>query len=224
MKRRIFLAGLATIGVGFLSMMRGATAWAQGLPSDPGSASGPDILPLFVKDGGMPLERAFLERKTTRSFDPERKLTKEEISKLLWAAGGVNRSNGRRTIFTASGRYPIDILAVLPDGVFKYECKEHKLKKLLKQDIRPVIIKNPVNFQQAGMTILYIMNKDKVSHGILEYGDFEIGGMMENIYLEAANLGLGAVIFEGLADDTAKILGLTENQVVRIAQAVGGIK
>jgi nitroreductase len=63
-----------------------------------------------------------------------------------------------------------------------------------------------------------------VSHDILEYGDFEIGGMMENIHLEAANLGLGAVIFEGLAEDTAKILGLSENQVVRIAQAVGWAK
>jgi hypothetical protein len=68
------------------------------------------------------------------------------------------------------------------------------------------------------------MNKNKVAHGILEYGDFEIGGMMENVHLQAANLGLGAVIFEGIAEDTASLLGLGENQVVRIAQAVGGVK
>ena len=224
MNRRIFLARLAILSAGLISVARGVVSWAQGLPSDPGAASGPDVLPSFTKDGGMPLEKAFLERKTTRSYDPDKKLTREEVSRLLWAAGGVNRSNGRRTIFTASGRYPIDILAVLPDGVFKYQCKEHKLIKILDQDIRTIIIKNPVNFQQAGMTLLYIMNKDKVAHGIIEYGDFEIGGMMENIHLEAANLGLGAVIFEGLAEDTAKILGLTENQTVRIAQAVGGAK
>jgi hypothetical protein len=42
------------------------------------------------------LERALLERKTSRSCDPRRTLSLAEISRLLWAADGVNRENSRR--------------------------------------------------------------------------------------------------------------------------------
>jgi SagB-type dehydrogenase family enzyme len=209
---------------GVLTMTKDVVSWAQGLPSDQGAASGTDALASFNKDGGMPLEKAFLERKSTKAYNPDRKLTREEISRILWAAGGVNRANGKRIVSSAMGKYPVDILAALPDGVFLYEYKEHKLKKLLSEDIRTTVVTQAA-FKQAAMIVLYVINKDIVPSGKLEYADMEIGGMGQNIYLEAGNLGLGACIFAGIsADAAAKALSLKETQIVRIGQAVGGAK
>ena len=136
MKRRFFLTKWVIMNAFFLSITISMVSSAQDLPSDPGGASGPDVLPGFNKQGGMPLEKALLERKSTKSYNPDRKLSREEVSRILWAAGGVNRSNGKRTISSARAQYPVDIIVALPDGVFQYEYKEHKLKKLLSKDIR----------------------------------------------------------------------------------------
>ena len=118
-------------------------------------------MPPFEKNSPFPLERALMERKTTRSYDPGRTLTLAEISRLLWAADGVNRDNGRRTAPSALGRYPVEMLAALPQGVYRYEPQPHRLVRVLADDIRGRI---PVQggFKQAAMIVLYVINKEKV--------------------------------------------------------------
>ena len=69
------------------------------------------------------------------------------------------------------------------------------------------------------------INKDKVLSGRTEWADLEIGCMGQNLFLEALALGLGSCIFAGMpVESVAKTVGLKENQVLRIAQAVGGAK
>ena len=230
MKRRIFLVRLAAMSAGLLALMRGGIAWAKGLPSDPGAVSagtpGPDTVALapFDKVGGFALEKALLERKSIRSYDPARKLSPEEVSRVLWATTGVNRPEGPRTVPSARAQYPVEVLAALPDGVYVYEPKGHQLKKILSEDIRAKI-PNQEGFKSASLIVLYVINKDKVLSGRMEWADLEIGCMGQSLFLEAVTLGLGSCIFASIAvESVAKAVGLKENQVLRIAQAVGGAK
>jgi SagB-type dehydrogenase family enzyme len=230
MNRRIFLVRLAAISAGLPALVRGKMAWAAGLPSDPGGlpggTPGSDRTPLapFEKGRGFALEKALLERRSIRSYDGARKLSPEEISRLLWATSGVSRPDGRRTAPSARASYPVDVLAALPDGVYLYEPKSHQLKRILSEDIR-ARIPNQDGFKNAAMIVLYVINKDKVLSGRTEWADLEIGCMGQNLFLEAIALGLGSCIFAGMAvESVAKTVGLKESQVLRIAQAVGGAK
>jgi SagB-type dehydrogenase family enzyme len=230
MERRVFLVRLAAISAGLMSLLKGTAAWAKGLPSDPGAApagtSGPDTVTLapFEKTNGFALEKALLERKSFRSYDPGRKLSPEEVSKLLWATTGVNRPDSRRTVPSARASYPVDVFVALPEGVYLYEPKGHQLKKILSEDFRGKI-PNQDGFRSAAMIVLYVINKDKLLGGRVEWADLEIGCMGQSLFLEAVALGLGSCIFANIpVDSVAKAVGLKENQILRIAQAVGGAK
>jgi SagB-type dehydrogenase family enzyme len=230
MNRRIFLVRFAAMSAGFMALLKGRTAWAKGLPSDPGAAHagapGPDTIFLapFEKTGGFALEKALLERKSIRSYDPARKLSPEEVSRLLWATTGVNRPDNRRTVPSARASYPVDAFIALPEGVYVYEPKGHLLKKILSEDIRAKI-PNQDGFKSAAMIVLYVINKDKVLGGRMEWADLEIGCMGQSLFLEAVALGLASCIFASIAaESVAKTVGLKENQLLRIAQAVGGAK
>ena len=225
--RRDFLGKATALSVGVLAVTRGVKVWAKGLPSDPGGAagggSGPEmiVLPSFEKNNPYPLDRALLERKSVRSF-ADRALSREELSRLLWATTGVNREDGHRTTPSGQGKYPIDVLVALPEGVYQYEPKEHRLVRILAEDIREKI-PNQDPFKKAAMIVLYVINKDRTSR--LEWADLEIGCMGQNLYLEAAALGMGSRIIAGIkVADVTKILGLKETQILRIAQVTGPIQ
>jgi SagB-type dehydrogenase family enzyme len=227
MERRAFLKKAMAIGIGVFAVARGTKVWAKGLPSDPGGAAGespgPDLiaLPPFEKDNPFPLDRALLERKSASSF-ADRPLSQVELSRLLWAATGVNREDGHRTTPSGQRKYPVDILAALPGGVYRYEPKQHRLARVLAEDIREKI-PNQDPFKKAAMIVLYVINKDKA--GRIEFADIEIGCMGQNLSLEAAALGMGSRIIANIKSaDVMRILGLKESQVLRIAQVAGPIK
>jgi SagB-type dehydrogenase family enzyme len=224
MDRRDFLRKATALSVGFSAVARGVKVWAKGLPSDLGGSaggnSGPEIiaLPPFEKNNTFSLERALLERKSARSF-ANRALSQDELSRLLWATTGVNREDGHRTTPSGQAKYPIDVLVALPGGVYRYEPKEHRLVRVFPEDIREKI-PNQDPFKKAAMIVLYVINKDRTSR--IEWADLEIGCMGQNLYLEAAALGIGARIIAGIkVADVTKILGLNENQILRIAQLTG---
>ena len=230
MNRRIFFVRLAAMSAGFMALFKGKAVWAKGLPSDPGTApaggGGADTVSLtpFEKSSGFALEKALMERKSLRSYDAARKLSSEEVSKLLWAATGVNRTDNKRTVPSARASYPVDILVALPEGVYLYEPKGHVLKKILSEDIRAKI-PNQDGFRGAAMIVLYVINRDRVLSGKTEWADLEIGCMGQSLFLEAVALGLGSCIFANIASESvAKTVGLKENQILRIAQAVGKAK
>ena len=229
MERRVFLVKLAAISAGLMALLKGTAAWAKGLPSDPGTppaGAGPDTVSLapFEKTNGFALEKALLERKSFRSYDPARKLSPDEISRLLWATTGINRTDAKRTVPSARASYPVDVFVALPEGVYVYEPKGHALKKVVSEDIRSRI-PNQDGFKSAAMIVLYVINKDRVLSGKTEWADLEIGCMGQSLFLEAVSLGLGSCIFANFpAESVAKTIGLKENQVLRIAQAVGAVK
>ena len=227
MDRRDFLRKATALSMAVFAVARGVKVWAKGLPSDPGGSagggSGPEMiaLPPFEKNNTFILDRALLERKSASSF-ADRPLSREELSRLLWATTGVNREDGHRTTPSGQGRYSVDVLVALPGGVYRYEPKEHRLVRVFVEDIREKI-PNQDPFKKGAMIVLYVINKDKA--GRIEFADLEIGCMGQNLYLEAAALGIGSRIIANIkAADVTKTLGLKDTQVLGLAQVAGPVK
>jgi SagB-type dehydrogenase family enzyme len=226
MDRRIFMGRTAAVVLGLFAMIKGGVTRAEGASRQEvsgGQGTSPEIaLPSFEKTNPLTLEKALQERRSTKTYDPDRRLSMEEISRLLWAGTGVNRQGGGRTVPSARARYPLEVMAALPDGVFLYQPERHSLKRLIAEDIRKAV---PLQdgFRKAAMIVLYVIDKEKASN--MAYADLEIGCVGQSLYLESAALGLGSCIFASIYHDkVAKALGLKENQVLRIAQSVGAAK
>ena len=227
MERRTFLKIITALGVGIITLGRTMKSWAKGLPSDPdrqsGGAGGIDVivLPPFEKTRAFPLEQALLFRKTSRSYDGHRVLTREEISRLLWATAGTNRPDGHRTVPSAMAKYPVDLLVAIPEGVYRYDPGEHRLLRIVADDIRSKIPNQDV-FKKAAMHVLYVIVHEKVPRGRIEFADIEIGCMGQSLCLETVALGMGSCIYASIRlEDVTKILGIKEGQILRLAQAVG---
>ena len=63
------------------------------------------------------------DRSSSRSFSAE-KLSDQELSNLLWAAFGINRSDtGKRTAPSAVNWQEIDIYVAIADGLYLYDAK-----------------------------------------------------------------------------------------------------
>lgn len=80
------------------------------------------------------LMKALSERHSTREY-ASKALSNTDLSDLLWAANGINRSSeGKRTAPSAMNRQDIDIYVVLPQGTYLYDAKGHKLN-LISEEI-----------------------------------------------------------------------------------------
>ena len=80
-------------------------------------------LPDPQTDGGMPLMKALSLRKSTRgNFGPDKKLSMQQMSNMLWAANGINRpGTNHRTphpfLQLPTGRISISTLPRLMDTI-----------------------------------------------------------------------------------------------------------
>jgi hypothetical protein len=78
-------------------------------------------LPKPTELGGPPLANALGGRRSVREF-ASRTLAWGEIGQLLWAAQGItDRTAGLRAAPSAGALYPLEIDAVTPSGVFRYQ-------------------------------------------------------------------------------------------------------
>ncbi len=230
MKRRGFFTKIAATGIGVFALVQSSKASTGALPSNPDAKAknpSPDeiLLPAFEKDINVTIDQALLNRKTSRDFDGNQTLTHEQISRLLWATTGVNRPDGHHTtVPSAMAKYPVSVYVVLQDGAFLYDPYRHSLVKIRDDDVRGKV---PIQKQHksAAMTLVFVSDKDKVSAKDHRWADYEIGCMVQNLYLMCAAMGLGSCVF-GLVrfDSMPLVLKLKRGQSVRIAHAVGYLK
>ena len=173
----------------------------------PIAAAGERItLPAPDKEGGKPLMQALALRKSERSFSAD-PLSEREVSDLLWAAWGVNRPNGRRTVPTANNRQRVEVYAAKADGVWRYDGPSHSLEKVLERDALP-------SFGGAPLTLIYAVEDDA-------YGAMHVGSIYQNVGLYCASAGLANVVKASGADDAQKKLPLPAGYKVLIVQSVG---
>jgi nitroreductase len=180
-------------------------------------------LPMPEIKGGMTLYEALSNRQTKREFSSE-SLTLQQLSDLLWCAGGVNRDNGKLTSPTARNAQEIDIYVFMEKGVFLYVPKENMLKMVLSDDHRKEISDRSKMPAEAPVTLLFYANYEKMD-GFDEaarefYGATDAGFVSQNVYLYCAANKLSTVVMGAINRDHLNELIPVDGKAI-LAQPVG---
>jgi SagB-type dehydrogenase family enzyme len=184
----------------------------------------PVPLPSPQTSGGRPLMQVLKDRHSTREFSNQ-KLSPQMLSNLLWAAFGVNRSDGKRTAPSAMNWQEIDIYVATQDGVYLYDAKANALNPVLAQDARSATGQQPF-VKEAAVNLVYVADLGKAGRAGGEdqilYTAADTGFIAQNVYLFCASEGLAAVV-RGSVDRVAlaKLIKLRPNQKIILAQTVG---
>jgi SagB-type dehydrogenase family enzyme len=181
-------------------------------------------LPKPNTEGGKPLMQALNARKSGREFGAE-KLPVQVLSNLLWAAFGVNRPDGHRTAPSASNRQTIEVYAVLPDGVYLYDAKAHRLDPVISGDLRAAT-GTQAFVAEAPLNLVYVSDYSKMPKASdtdkIFYSGAETGFISQNVYLYCASEGLTTVVRASVNRDAlAQALKLPPDKKITLAQSVG---
>jgi SagB-type dehydrogenase family enzyme len=193
-------------------------------------------LPTPSLDGPISVEKALAERRSVREFSDEAP-SLEEVGQLLWAAQGITRPveqprpgwraewqwmGGYRTAASAGALYPLELYLVAGDveglatGLYHYIPQQHALTRVRGGDLREPLAE--ASLRQASITdapavlvIAGVFQRTAVKYGerAERYVHIEVGGVAQNIYLQAESLDLGAVLMGAFRDQEVKeCLGL----------------
>ncbi|MFH1969781.1 MAG: SagB/ThcOx family dehydrogenase [Verrucomicrobiota bacterium] len=186
----------------------------------------PVVLPAPQMDKGRPLMQVFKDRQSRRNISPDKKLSLQELSNLLWAACGINRpDSGKRTAPTASNLQEIDVYVATAEGVFLYEVKEHKLEPVLQEDVRKAAGKQAF-VQMAPVVLIFVVDAERMGRRSesdkVFYAATDTGFVSQNVYLYCASEGLATVVI-GMVDKPALAakMKLRPEQKVILTQPVG---
>lgn len=186
------------------------------------------------RDGGKSVLAALWDRKTTRDISTE-KLPAQMLSNLLWAAFGINRPDKPyrgpgRTAASASNSQEIDLYVALPEGVYLYEAKGHRLKLVAAGDFRR---RSGRRAAYSPVNIFYVVDIAKYAKAPFQepglkdpevqksYYYVATGLIASNVYLFAASQGLAAHFHNCDKRNTRKEFKLRPDQRVLFAQTVG---
>lgn len=168
--------------------------------------------------GGKPLMQALNERKSARHFST-RPLSDKLLGDLLWAACGVNRPDGRRTIPTALNRQDIEIYVLRADGAWLYDAPRHALERAGEEDLRGFLGAQAFA-REAPVTLLYISDTEKNADEL--YAAMHAGSAYQNVGLFCASVGLNNVVRASHdADALAQGLQLPARKRIVVSQSLG---
>ena len=195
-------------------------------PSGGKAESGGRIqLPKPREKGGISVEEAIFKRKSTRSYK-DAPLTMEEVSQLLWAAGGKTIdgiTGATRAYASAGGLHPLEIYLVAGDvkglaaGVYRYDWRDHTLSPVKEGDVRKALSMAAYGQGMAErapasivLTGIYPRTTSRYGErGESRYVPMDAGGAGQNVHLQAESLGLGTVILGAFQDDAVRtVLGI----------------
>lgn len=173
----------------------------------------------------MALFDVLLRRRSSREF-AERELRLSVLSRLLWAAFGINRpAESGRTAPSAQNKQVMRVYVALASGLYLYDAHEHLLRLTVAADLRAAsggqdfVATAPVN-------LIYVADLDPVpgtSRVEQEfYAALDTGHISQNVYLFCAAEGMAAVS-RGQVDrpPLARLMQLQPGQHVMLAQSVG---
>ena len=211
---------IAILAAASLALLAAFTCPAQDAAAKIDTKAAEVALPAPAKTGGMPLMQALAERKTIRDYKPA-ELDAATISEILYAANGVNRPDGKRTIPTAMNKQDLEVYVALPNAVYHYDAKANKLVKIEDGDFRTQLIMNKSMAQNAACILVYASDSSKFPNDI-RFPAIHVGEASQDVYLYAASKGLGTVSL-GMYDEKAvrKVFKLEDKMTVILAQAVG---
>ena len=214
---------LAILAAASLALLAAFTCPAQDAAAKIDPKAETVALPAPAKTGGMPLMQALAERKTVRDYKPG-ELDAATLSEILYAANGVNRPDGKRTIPTAMNKQDLEVYVALPGAAYHYDAKENKLVRIDAGDFRADLIMNKNMAKNAACILVYASDSTKFPNDI-KYPAIHVGEASQDVYLYCASKGLGTVSL-GMYDEKGvrKVFKLDDKMTVILAQAVGFTK
>ena len=189
-------------------------------------------LPDPEKSGGMSLLEALTLRRTEQEF-ADTDLNIQELSNLLYSAGGVNRPEGKLVYPVGMGVHDTMIFAIMRDGTYKYDPESHSLEQIEYGDHRSECNTHNDFTGKASVNLVYVHDIDAwksfmtgerpiPKEAALRMGMFHSGAIMQNVYLFAASQNWNCVV-QGSFDNTKlrELLKLTETQTITLLQSIG---
>ena len=190
-------------------------------------------LPLPRHRGEVSLEEAIFKRRSIRSYRDE-PLTLEEVSQLLWSAGGKTIdgiTGATRAYPSAGGIYPLEIYLVagsvkgLTKGIYRYRWQDHTIILVKEGDFRKQLMWAALGqrmIANAPVSLVFTAVYSRTTRrygkrGKTRYVPMDMGGAGQNVHLQAEALGLGTVIIGAFRDGAVKeILGVEKEEPLYI--------
>ena len=210
------MSTLTKVALGMVGQLRGRPAQGESATSLK--------LPPPALEGGVSLMEALVRRRSTRQFEST-ELPIPVMSKLLWAAAGINRRGGGRTAPSALDTQAVDVYVTLATGAYLYEPGGHSLQRVAAEDLRRL-----TGYQEfvddAPVDLVYVADHRRMKlvppdarEGL---ASVTAGAMAQNVYLLAASERLATVVRSWLdRDAVARALGLGPDQHVLLSQTIG---
>ena len=173
-------------------------------------------LPQPSSKGVISLEEAISQRRSVRRFAPG-PISRLQLSQILQAAAGLNSpTSGRRTIPSAGATYPLEIFVVcgkngvegIDEGIYHYNMNGHSLTMHRKGDARLELAGAALSqafIYKAPVDIVICAEYERTLRRYGGRGEryvyMEVGHAGQNIYLQAAALGLATVAVGAFHDE-----------------------
>ena len=177
-----------------------------------------EVLPKPNIQGGKPLMESIAQRQSHRDMTADGKVSKQQLSDMLWAAWGITH-DGKRTVATAMNRQELSVYVVTPEGVSLYDAAANTLEKVSNADLRQL-----VGMQQFAidcpLNILFVVDTTLQPDASMQ--GYTAGAASQNVYLYCASEGLKTVLRASFArEELQKALNLPANKRVLFIQTVG---
>lgn len=173
-------------------------------------------LPKATISSNNSIEKVLFSRRSVRTYKNE-PLTLNQVSQLLWSTQSITSPRGLRIAPSAGALYPLEVYLIagnvtdLPAGIYKYDHKNHKIKKVVDGDKRQDICdaclgQSPVKDGAINILICGIYSRTTGKYGDRgkQYVHVEVGCVAQNVYLQVESLGLGTVYIGALDDKQIK--------------------
>jgi len=178
------------------------------------------------KSRGTTVMKALSERHSVRDFS-SKELSLQDLSDLLWAANGINRSDGKRTAPSAMNKQDVDIYVIMKSGAYLYDAKNQALKPVVSKDLRGDVAGGQDFVKAAPVSLVLVSDisrfgsmASKEMNTIM--GAVDVGTVCQNINLFCAATGLITVPRASMEKEALKqSLKLTDNQILIMNNPVG---
>lgn len=206
-----------------LSLILATNESARADEQDEGSMMTP--LPTPRTDSDTSVEEALRARRSIRDFTGDA-IRIDEIAQLLWAAQGITDEEGKRTSPSAGATYPLVVYLAAGNvdgvdaGIYAYRPDSHTLELVAEGDVRrdltrAALSQSVVSKGAAVIVIAAVYDRTTRKYGSRgrRYVHMEAGHAAENVYLQAAALGLGTVVVGAFDDDNVqRVMRLNRNE------------
>jgi SagB-type dehydrogenase family enzyme len=179
---------------------------------------------------GMPVNTVIKQRRSVRNFAANKELMQDQIIQLLWAAQGITAQNNKfRAVPSAGALYPLELYVVKKEGVWHYEPSTNNIRLIVSGSLQKELAHAALNQKAVRDAAVVFVITGIYSRTTRKYGErgtsyvyMEAGAAMENMLLEAVNLGLGAVPIGAFHDQQVQqLLQLPKNQKPLLLISVG---